>query len=269
MIIQCKKADLSTVLQEMISVIPSSSLVPILNCFLFTVETDRITIAASDLEIGLTSQIECQSEETLKIAIPAKLLTDIVKNMDEELIKLEFNGLHLTLHGDANHFSIHCVDPEEFPVLPSVEGKVYEIAIDHFLSLYNKVSPAVPQKAEGNLNLHCIPLQSDGNELRMIASDSQRLVVAKTIEENDFDTIRVLALPKVFKILSRIATKAKVEKMKMTIAEREIMFDFGHQILVSRLVDSNFPDYTKVIPKESSYRFLINKEKLTHALQRL
>ncbi len=73
MIIQCKKADLSTVLQEMISVIPSSSLVPILNCFLFTVETDRITIAASDLEIGLTSQIECQSEETLKIAITSQI----------------------------------------------------------------------------------------------------------------------------------------------------------------------------------------------------
>ncbi len=269
MIVQCKKNDLSTILQEMITVIPSSSLVPVLNCFHFSVKNQTITITASDLEIGFTSHLECEADGDLTVAIPAKLLADIVKNMEEEFIKLEFQDLHLTIYGLTNHFSIHCINPEEFPSLPEVSGTSYEVSISRLISLYNKVSPAVSQRMEGNLNLHCIPLQSDGNELRMIASDAQRLVVAKTIEEKDYDTIRVLALPKVFKILSRIAMKATTDKMTMVVAEREIMFSFEKQTLVSRLVDSSFPDYTKVIPKESAYRFIVNREKLLHALQRL
>ena len=269
MIIQCKKNDLSTILQEMITVIPSSSLVPVLNCFHFSVKNQQITITASDLEIGFTSHLDCEADGETTVAIPAKLLTDIVKSMDEEIIKLEFQDLHLTIYGQTSHFSIHCINPDEFPSLPEVVGTAYEVPISKLISLYNKVSPAVSQKMEGNLNLHCIPLQSDGHELRMIASDAQRLVVAKTIEEKDYDTIRVLTLPKVFKILSRIALKANTDTMEMVVAEREIMFSFDKQILVSRLVDSNFPDYNKVIPKESSYRFIVNREKLLHALQRL
>ena len=269
MIIQCKKNELSTILQEMIAVIPSSSLVPVLNCFHFSVKDQQITITASDLEIGFTSHMKCEADGDITVAIPAKLLTDIVKSMEEEFIKMEFIDLHLTIYGQTNHFSIHCIDPEEFPALPEVVGTSYDVSISHLISLYNKVSPAVSQKAEGNLNLHCIPLQSDGNELRMIASDAQRLVVAKTIEDQDYDTIRVLALPKVFKILSKLSLKAKTDRMNMVIADREIMFSFEQQTLVSRLVDSNFPDYTKVIPKESSYRFIVNRDKLMHALQRL
>ncbi|MCK5847930.1 MAG: DNA polymerase III subunit beta [Caldisericia bacterium] len=269
MILQCKKNELSSVVQEMISVIPSSSLVPILNCFLFSVKNSEIIITASDLEISLTSHVKCVSDEEISIAIPAKLFTDIVKNLDEATIKLEFNDLHLTIHGSTNYFSINCIGPEEFPILPSVQGTEYEMSIDHFLSLYTKVSPVVPQKAEGNLNLHCIPFQSDGNEIRMIASDAQRLVVAKSQEETDFGSIRILALPKVFKILSRIISKSKAETMKMTVSEREIMFTFDNQVLISRLVDSNFPDYTKVIPKEASYKFVVDRDKLIHALQRL
>ena len=86
----CDKAKLSEALQEIIAVVPSSSMIPVLNNILLNVNKDKLVLTASDLEIGLTIIIECESEDELKTTVPAKLFAEIIKNFPEERITLDF-----------------------------------------------------------------------------------------------------------------------------------------------------------------------------------
>ena len=264
----CDKAKLSEALQEIIAVVPSSSMIPVLNNILLNVNKDKLVLTASDLEIGLTIIIECESEDELKTTVPAKLFAEIIKNFPEERITLDFQTDSVKILGQKSQFFVNCVEPTEFPLLPEVSGKAFTLKKDITLNLYNRVLPAVSSRGEGNIAFSSILLETSANEFRLITTDGQRLIVSKYWDSADFNSLHILVPPKTFAVLNKILLKEKND-IEFTVGDREISFVMDGKKLISRILEGNFPDYNKVIPENNSFSFLAYKSEIINALQRI
>ncbi len=268
MTIKCLRNELSDALQEIISVVPSSSMIPVLNHVLFKIEGEKIEMTGSDMEISLISSIKCESGEDFQTAIPARLFADIVKSMTEQEITMEFEENHLQIQGEHSKFLLNCMDSSEFPKFPNVEGNTYEIKSQELLGMFKKVNPAISAKGEGNISFSSILLQTFANELRMVTTDGQRLIIAKHWETGDLNSLHLLIPPKVFQVLSKIVGKS-VPTIHFIVGDREIALSIDNKMLISRILEGNFPEYERVIPASVAYRFELNTHDFLQSLQRL
>jgi len=266
--IKCHRLDFSEALQEILSVIPTSSMIPMLNNVHMDIQDNNMTLQATDMEISLMEKLPCECDGKITVAIPAKLLAELVKSMKEEELLLEFEELKLSIHGEKNRFFINCFDPAEFPALMDVTGNQYKIKSQDFTQLFQKVLPAVSPKGEGNIAFSSVLMETIANELRLVTTDGQRLIVAKYWETADLSSLKILVPPKALNVIHKIAQKQPGE-LTMTVSDREISFALGNKLLISRRIEGAFPDYTRVIPTSYSYQAFIDKAELKSALGRV
>ena len=84
--------DLLKSLQVLGTILNTNNTLPILDNFLFELENNELNITSSDLETSLSTKLSIQSEITVKIAIPAKLLTDIIRSLPEQPLTFSINN---------------------------------------------------------------------------------------------------------------------------------------------------------------------------------
>ncbi len=268
MIVTCNKNQLSEALQEIIHVVSSSTMIPVLNHVLLRITKDSMELTGSDLEISLLSRISCVAEEELQAAVPAKLFADIIKSMTEEELSLDFQENNLQIVGQHNTFALNCMDAAEFPALPQVQGASYTINGQAMVNLFRKVHAAISAKGEGNPSFSSVLLQTFANELRMVTTDGQRLMIAKHWETTDLNSLHILVPPKALGVLTKILGKS-TENVTLVAGEREISVLCQQKTLISRVFEGTFPDYDRVIPSSVSFKFELNTHDFLVSLQRL
>jgi DNA polymerase-3 subunit beta len=266
--IKCHRSDFSEALQEILSVIPTGSMINMLNNVYVDIHHNDMTLQATDMEISLIEKLPCECDQDVTIAIPARLLADLVKSMKEDELHLELDELKLSILGEKNRFFINCFDPSEFPALNVVTGNQYRIKSQDFIPLFQKVMPAVSPKGEGNIAFSSILIETIANELRLVTTDGQRLIVAKYWETADLSSLKILLPPKSLNVVHKIAQKQPGEII-FTVSDREVSFALGNKLLISRRIEGTFPDYTRVIPTSYSYQIQADKTELKTALGRV
>jgi DNA polymerase-3 subunit beta len=266
--IECKRLELNESLQEIVSVVPSSTMIPILNNVLLAVEGNKMSITGSDMEISLTVELSCTAESDFITTVPAKLFADIVKSVTEDVITLEFDGQNIHIYANKAKFLVNCLDPQEYPKLPQVEGNAYDLQSSEINRLFRKVVPAIAPKGESNIAFSSILMETISNELRLVTTDGQRLIVAKYWEKADLSSMKILLPPKSLQVLSKISGK-KNSNLIMTVADREVSFSFERHCLITRRIDGVFPEYERVIPTSFTYKFFLIKNELMNSLNRV
>ena len=265
--VQCNKDELSLVLQELTSVVPTTTMIPVLNNILVDINDGNLNLVSSDLEIGLTINIPCKADSNITTTVPGKLFAEIVRSLNEPIVTMEVQTDSVKILCDNSEFFINCIDPGEFPILPEVSGKAFTLKKDNLLHSYERVIPAVLTKGEGNIAYSCILLETNANEFKFVTTDGQRLILSKFWDNADFNSLHILLPPKTFNILGRIWPRDESE-VQFTVSEREISFTFKTKRLVSRILEADFPAYEKVIPDNVSFSFKVDKNSLLGTLQR-
>lgn len=266
--IECKRIELNDALLEVVSVVPSSTMIPILNNVLLMIEGNKMTITGSDMEISLAVDISCKSEGDFSTTVPAKLLSDIVKSLTEEEITIEFDGQNIHIFANKAKFLVNCLEPTEYPKLPLVDGNSYDLQSSEINRLFRKVLPAIAPKGESNISFSSILMETISNELRLVTTDGQRLIVSKYWEKTDLSSMKILLPPKSLQVLAKITGK-KNSAIIMTVADREISFSFDKHLLITRRIDGVFPEYERVIPTSFTYKFFLVKNDLMSSLNRV
>jgi DNA polymerase-3 subunit beta len=266
--VQCNKVELSLALQELSTVVPASTMIPVLNNVMVSIEDGSLSLTSSDLEIGLTINMNCEASESITTTVPAKLFAEIVRSFPEEKIKMDFQTNSVKVYGKSCEFFLNCIEPSEFPILPKVSGKNFPLQRDLTLHSFERVLPVVLARGEGNIAYSSILLESSVNEFRFVATDGQRIVVSKFWDNADFDSLHILIPPKTFNVLSKIWPK-EVPNTQFIVSDREVSFVFETKLLVSRILEADFPAYERVIPRDVSYSFKVNRNDLLNTLQRI
>lgn len=257
-------------LQGIGGVLSTSNTLPILDNFLFEIGTGEMTISASDLETTMTTRLSIESKEEGKVAIPARLLLDILKTFSDQPLTftIDLKTYAVEISSDYGKYKLAGYNPEEFPKIPTIESpSAFEIDSQVLAMAILKTIFAT-----GNDELRPVMsgvfVQLSPESTTFVATDAHKLV---RYRRNDLkaDSAASFILPKkplnlLKNILSNLETPVKVE-----YNASNAFFSFNNMNLVCRLIDGKYPNYEAVIPKENPNKLTVDRQAFLNSIKRV
>jgi len=259
-------------LQTISGAVASKSTLPILMNILLEARDDTLTMTSTDLEISIRSQIETDIEEEGSCTIPAKKFQRLIKELPSGDTQLSFstreNHAVVTVDEINSEFQLPILSPEEFPSLPEVEDgfqfSMNSPTLNHVLEQTHFAAATDTSRSY----LCGVFFDVTPEELTVVATDAHRLALQRT-EPEDFEggPQSMLVPIKAARELSKILPDEG--EIKIHADGSLVKFELRNSILISRLVEEDFPDYQQVIPDEFEKRVTVERQRLHSAIRRV
>ncbi len=263
----------STLLRHMQAVsgaLNSSSPLPILENFLFEVKNGQLTISASDLESTMTTTTEVTSKESCLVAIPAKILLDVMKTFPELPVTFTVNekNYQVELSTENGKFKLAGQDGAEFPKIPVIDKpNSIEIPSDVLLEAINKTIFAT-----GNDELRPVMsgvfFQLSSDNTTFVATDAHRLVRYRRTDIRSAQSASFIVPRKPLGLLKSALSGLK-SKVKIDYNDSNAFFAFDNFSLICRLIDGRYPNYDAVIPVDNPNKLTIPRDAFLNSIRRV
>ena len=262
------KDDLTKGLGIVSRVVASRGQLPVLANVLITASKSGLKLAATNLEIGLQVEVGGKVEEEGAITVPGKNFAEFVGSLGEGNIKLETEGEKLKIGmigGEKSAATFAGIAASEFPSFAkATEG---QIPIKIKKSVIDEIAREVAYAAatdEGRPVLTGVRFQESGDSLIVVATDGFRL--SRKQIPNPKSQIPNVILP-VRTILELARGIEEEVKMQIIKENNQVIFESGQISLVSRILEGNYPDVDKIIPKDFKTEVVIDREDLGRAIR--
>jgi len=238
-------------------------------------EADKeLNVYSTDLETSIKSTMQVKVVDKGKAVVPAKILINILKNLEESKITLELNKEtnQVQITSDNAHFSLNTLSLEEYPAFPEINYKnPLKIKLDEFRGLISKVQRASSQD-ESRAILTGTLMEIENGSLTLVSTDSYRLATIKHAIQAGEKEIKIVVPSKVLESITKNDYK-KID-LEIILEESQIVFymkkeDRVTNIIVSRLLSGKFPEYKQLIPKNMKHDILVDKEKILEVVRRI
>ena len=256
-------------LSSLSGVLNSSNTLPILDNFLFELGPGEAVISASDLETTMTTKLEVKTEDTGSIAVPAKMLLDILKAFPDIPLtfKVDPATYAIELTSDAGKYKLTGANGDEFPKSPELDDAA-SMTIDS-----NALIGAINRTlfAAGNDDLR--PVMSGiffefySESVRFVATDAHRLVRYGRNDVQATSNAQFIVPKKPLNLLKNAASHA--EAVTMTYTDSNARFQFDDVTIICRLIEGKYPNYEAVIPKDNPNRMVISRTSFLQAIRRV
>lgn len=240
-------------LQKVSSIIGSRSMLPILGNVMVEAKDNKLNLCTTDLEIRITTEIECAVIEEGEVTIPAKKLLALVSRfLGEEVEFTVDENQHIKIDCGTGHFTLPGISASEFPTQDGFAVlKTIKIAESEFKSMLASISYAVSQDDSRKV-LTGILMSTADNVLTLVATDGKRLALQeKMIEDisgNDGECVVPL---KAANEVKRIIDSSEV--MAILIGENYCCFKGANFELTTKLIDGKYPNFRQVIPASAKH----------------
>ena len=234
-----------------------------------------LSAQAYDLEIGLASRVPCEVVKPGALAVPAKLLADVVKALPEATVKLTKEGNNrLVVTSGAATFRLATLPAEDFPKLPTMpKAAVWApVAQDALVTALGRVTYAMSSdETRYNLNGVAVQPRPEGG-LALVCTDGHRMAVAELEGVPDYGLSRegVIVSRKAIAELQALLSEANAEPGDLTFNDNSLLYRRPGLTFVARLIDGQFPDWRQVMPPVSDVpRMDVDYHTLRDALRRV
>jgi DNA polymerase-3 subunit beta len=245
------------------------STLPILANVLLEVGEGELTLTATDLDVGIRCRLPLAPPvERGAVALPARKLTTIIRELPEEPVVLEAKKNHTaTVQCGSSSFRIPGLPAEDFPALP-VQGNELGVTIPQaaLKSLIARTAHAMSME-ETRFILNGALLATQKNSLIMVATDGRRLAVAGT-PTTGAASLSVVIPAKTIRELGRLLSDGPEQVTIAPMKDHQLTFQFGLVTVVTRLIEGQFPQYDKVIPPPSKQLLTVSRQTLINAIRR-
>ena len=254
--------------------ISSKSQLPTLLNFLIEAKEGKITISATDLEIGIMVDVPAKTENTGSVTVSAKILVELVGMIFSDKISLETTREGLVLKGEKEETVFQTTPVDEFPKLYEDKGKQVmvlnkETIERDFLRVVFAASPNSERPA-----LSGVLMREDRDGFLLVATDGYRLSLKKHAlqdakKEKTGETISMLVPARVVRELIQMEKDVEAEDVKVFVSQEknQIIFSQNDTTLIGRLIESEFPNYEKIIPTDFSTKTVFERNSLQKAIK--
>ncbi|MGH2905501.1 MAG: DNA polymerase III subunit beta [Solirubrobacterales bacterium] len=248
--------------------VSTRSIIPALSGIHLLAETGALTLTATDGDISIRSKISAEVESGGAIVVPGRLLADVARQLPAGDVSLSAgDGGVLDIECGSASFKLRLLAADDFPPVQPIEGAAVELPVSEFAETIDQVARSA-SRDETRPHLTGILLSVDGDKLRSVATDSYRLAVRTTaigapVSEKIEANVPARALQETARIADGFDT------LKITLAERQISFVVGENLLVSRLIDGQFPDFEQLLPDTYEHELDIEVSELLDAVKRV
>jgi DNA polymerase-3 subunit beta len=251
-------------------VIVSNPVVPILENFLFEIDNNTLTITASDLQMSVTAEIPVEAQEKGSIAIPAKMLSETLRNLPEQPVTFLVNpdSYVIEIVSENGHYKLAGENATDFPKVSElkspqtvdISSEVLSSAIAYTLFA---VSTDEMKPAMGGVFINIEPGQAT-----FVATDSHRLVRYRRYDLSTEDVTSII-LPRKAMLLLKSNLPSEAVPLRLAFNASNAFITFENIRMTCRLVDERFPDYEYVIPSANDKLLEIDRQLLLSSLRRI
>ncbi len=264
----------SELLEGLISVskvISNKPTLAILENFLFELKDNTLTVTASDGETTLKSNLPiAQVDEEGRTAVPAKLLTDSLKEFPDQPLTFSLSGentMEITWSSGAS--KLPCFDAADFPKLPEL-GDVAESLTIASETLLSGINNTIYATAEEELRpvMNGIFFDIDAPKTTLVASDAHKLICFEFAGAQVSQKSSFILHKKPAAVLRSILAKVEGD-ISIKFDNKNAYFNFNNNILVCRLIEGTYPAYRTVIPKNNTNKMVIGRSELLNVVKRI
>lgn len=257
-------------LQTVSGVVERRQTIPILSHVLIQADDNGIVLTSSDLEVELRSKTAVAVEETGSITVSARKLLDICRTLpDNSEIKLTATDNKLTASSGRSRFSLATLPPNDFPVVEEIgaEDKI-TISQAQLKRLLERTHFSMAQQdVRYYLNGLLVELRND--EIRTVGTDGHRLAFAKESIETGSSQLKQVIVPrKGVNELQRLLNDTD-DTIDLHLGANHIRITVGDTQFTSKLIEGRFPDYSKVIPVDSTVSLIADRNAVRQAIARV
>jgi len=256
-------------LQKVQHVVSSRTTLPILSNVLIVAKDGRIQFTTTDLDVGITGSVEAQIDKEGATTLPAKRLVSIVRELPTSEIEVSIDAKnHASIRSGPAFFKIIGLSEAEFPPLPNFLGsKEFRIPQQVMRDGLRKTSYAISSD-ETRYVLNGIFASFREGKMTLVATDGRRLaMVDSDLEFPASHETDVIIPTKAVQELQRLLGDSGDVIVNLT--GNQVSFVIGDSLLVSKLIDGNYPNYRQVIPGDAIERVVIGREALLETARRV
>jgi DNA polymerase-3 subunit beta len=256
-------------LQKVQHVVSSRTTLPILSNVLIVAKDGRIQFTTTDLDVGITGSVEAQIDKEGATTLPAKKLVSVVRELPTSEVEVSVNSKHhAEIRSGPSFFKIIGLSDSEFPPLPNFQGaKEFRIPQQILRDGLRKTSYAISTD-ETRYVLNGIFASFRDGKMTLVATDGRRLaMVDSDLEFPASHETDVIIPTKAVQELQRLLGDSGDVIVNLT--GNQVSFVIGDSLLVSKLIDGNYPNYRQVIPGDAIERVVIGREALLETARRV
>lgn len=257
--LQVTQENLHKALNNVARVANTRGTLPILSNVLLKTAGNRLSIAATNLDIAITQFIGSKVGTEGAITVPARLMQDFIASLPSGTITLELDESKLKITTDQYESVINGTNADDFPVMPAISNGVsFEVSSKDLKLALQQVLPAASSD-ETRPVLTGVYLHTHEGTLFAVATDSYRLAEKAVCKAKVEATLLVPA--NALQDLLRILGDGE-DTVTITHDDQQVLFKVEDVELVARLIEGNYPDYRKLIPKQFAQKAVLAKQEL-------
>lgn len=242
---------------------------PVLQCVKLTAEKDLLTVLATDLEVGCRYNVTAvKVEEPGEALLPADRLASIVReSAGDESLTLSTDKSACVVQGAGSRWEVPGFDPAEYPAIADFDDKPdIQVSAIELVGMIGKTLFATA-KAHSHYAISGVLMEAAGKKFQLVATDGHRLAQVKTgLSKSVAGDISAIVPAKLMAMIQRTSF-GQEETLELAIRDGKILVRSARAVLVSSLVQGNFPKYADVIPKDTNRKAALKTLDFEHRIR--
>ncbi len=267
--ISCSKSDLVKGVNIVNKAIPSKTTMTILQCILITAYNGMITLTSNDTELGIDTVIPGDIEEEGVVAIDAKLISDIVRKLPDNTVRMETDENYMTkLTCENSKFNLVGRSGDDFPYPEDVEKSEY-ITISQF-TLKEVIRQTIFSTAdnENNKIMTGELFEIKGNTMKIVSLDGHRISIRNIELRQSYPDRKVIIPGKTLSEIEKILSGEIERTVDIFFTDNNAVFEFDNTIVTTRLIEGEYFDIDRMMSDEYETRMVISKKDLSESIER-
>ena len=247
-------------LQQVQHVVSARTTLPILSNVLLEAEDGELKLTTTDLDVGVSGRVAAEVEESGATSLPARRLESIIRELPAAEVEVEVSDDNAaTITSGPSFFKILGLGDDEFPPLPDFDGaKEFKVSQKVLKDSLKKTSYAISTD-ETRYVLNGIFASFKDSTMTLVATDGRRLaMVDHDVEFPQSQEVEVIIPTKAVNELQRLLQDEG--DVRIVIGESQVAFELNKNLLVSKLIEGNYPNFRQVIPGEAKERVTLDRE---------
>ena len=265
----CSKSELLRGVNTVLKAVPAKTTMPILECILIDTTDGEIKLTANDMELGIETKIKGDILDKGKIALDAKLFSEIVRKLPDSEVSIQTDdAFRALIKCEKAKFNIAGKSGDDFSYLPEIE-KNQMVVLSQF-SLKEIIRQTIFSIAD-NVNNRLMTgelLSIENNKLTVTSLDGHRISVRNIELQESYSKMEVIVPGKTLSEVSKILPGEAKDTVNLYLTDKHILFEFGDTKVVSRLLEGKFYNIGQMLSNDYETKLTINKMELLRCLDR-
>lgn len=267
--ISCSKTDLMIGINISMKAVSAKNTLPILECIMIEAMSTGIKLTSNDTELGIETYVEGDVITPGKIAIDAKLFSDIIRKLPNSDVMIETDeNNQILIRCERAKFNIPGKSGEDFVYLPELQNtKMVTLSQFSLKEVIRQTIFSISDN-ENNKLMSGELFEITGNHLKVVSLDGHRISIRNVELKESYESTKVVVPGKTLNEIMKILTGGVEDEVKIHFSSNHIMFEFENTKVVSRLLEGDYYKIDQMLTNDYSTKIVINRQEFLDCIDR-